>query len=99
MRTGFTYVKTAEFVNDIEEPIDISLDDFELVILDSTGATVATLTLGSGLEIVGADTDKLNISVGPPTTGASGTYTGTLVWTRDETGAVLPIIDLIFIVS
>lgn len=97
MRTGYTYPKTALFVDSLEAAITITSDDFEMEILDSDGNVVDTLSIGSGLAIVAPN--KLNISVGPPVTGSAGTYTGTLVWTRLSTSGILPIIDFTFIIG
>lgn len=98
MRTGYTYVKTAEFVDTSESAINIEADSFEMVVKDADGNTVATLeTPATGLAIVAPN--KLNISVGSPITDTAGVYTGTLVWTRDATGAVVPIIDFTFTIE
>ena len=97
MRTGYTYVKTALFVDSLEAAITITSDDFEMEILDSDGNVADTLSVGSGLAIVAPN--KLNISVGSPVTNSAGIYTGTLVWTRALTGGVVPIIDFTFIIG
>jgi len=97
MLAGYTYVKTAVFKDGLETAINITADDFELKILDDSGALVTTLILGVGLSIVSPN--KLNIAVGPPTTTASGYYTGTLIWTRVSNGAVIPILNFTFLVE
>lgn len=97
MLVGYTYPKTAIFKDKLNVDIDITADDFSLEIKDSTGTTVDTLTLTSGLEI--ADTNKLNILVGSPVTDTAGTYTGILVWTRTATGGITPCINFTFLVE
>lgn len=97
MLEGFTYVKTAVFLDGDEVAINITSDTFELEIYDSDNVLVDALTIGSGLTIV--PTNKLNIAVGPPVTTTAGTYTGTLIWTRTSNGAIVPILNFSFLVE
>ena len=96
MLAGFDYIyrKTAIFLDGSEDPINITSDNFSMEIFDSENNLVTTLNLGTELIVVG--TNKLNILVGPPTTDVAGTYSGVLVWTRDSTGEIIPILNFTF---
>jgi len=96
LRAGNNYIysRAAVFVDDDEVAIDITADDFTLAILDSTGAIIDTLAIGSGLTITAPN--KLNISVGPPVTDDSTAKTGTLDWDKGSTGNFTPLVDFSF---
>jgi len=68
--------------------IDITADTFSLIVTDSTGVTVETMTVGSGLTII-ADGILQGI-FSSPTTDTAGRYTYELIWTITATGGVLP---------
>ena len=98
MKTGYVYVKTAEFKDQAGAAINITSDGFSIQIKNSAGIVVETLTTpAGGLTISG--TNKLNIKVGLATTATAGVYTGFLVWTRVSTGAIIPIAELTFSVT
>lgn len=89
-RVGFAYPDELSFNEDTAtgDPIDISADDFKLVIKDSTGTVIDTLTLGDvstdGLEYVAPN--KLKQLIGSPTTDTAGTYTADLIITEPDGG-------------
>lgn len=91
LKEGYSFPDEWTFTDETGTDIDISASDFEMVIKDSTGATVATLTLGTvvpdGLELVG--TNKLKMLIGSPVTDTAGTYTYELI-KSDPGGGTYP---------
>lgn len=87
---GFTYSKVIKFWTPKKKAkITITGDTFEWIIKDDSLVTVATLTIGAGLEIT--DTYILRWTLGAPLTDAPGTYTHELIWIRTATGEKFPI--------
>ena len=97
MRIGYSYAKSAVFTDGNEVAINIVADTFTMAIKNSLGATVQTLSIGSGLTIISPNT--LVITVGTPTTVTAGVYNGLLIWTRTGTGSVAPVISFTFTVE
>jgi len=87
---GFSYPDTWEFKDGAGAEIDITNDDFELEVYDSTLTLIHTLEIGTGLTV--DDTNKLHILIGAPVTDEAGTYTHRLIRTEDATGARYPVI-------
>lgn len=81
MKAGnYTYGKQLSFKTQKGVEIDITADDFEMVVYDTNGTPVDTLTIGDGLTIV--PDNKLIISFRPAVTANAGLYTYEIVWTR-----------------
>jgi len=89
---GFTYRQTVNFRNsDGSTPApDVSADGFEMVVKDSAGAVVATLTIGDGIEY-GAEDNQITVKVGAPITDEAGAYTYLLSWQRVSTSEDIPV--------
>lgn len=92
LRVGFEYAVPPLYFKDQDGvEIDITGDDFEMLVYDSTGALVDTLTVGGGITII-AD-NQLDIVIGAPTTDTVGRYTFDLVWTRPLTSWNAPVLS------
>lgn len=92
LRVGFVYAALIEFKDRVTgDLVDISLDTFEMEIKDSTGATVETLGMGTGLSIY--DDNNLLVTIGTDTTQTAGEYTYLLVWNITDTGASVPAVE------
>lgn len=96
MQVGASYADFFDFfevVNGALQDEDITGDDFTLVVKDSTGATISTLTTGvlltDGLEIEG--TNRLNYLIGTGVTGTAGIYTYTLFLNDPSNGSNFPV--------
>lgn len=86
---GFSYTNTIDFAEADGTAINISADTFSMPITNSLGVLVETLTLGSGLAILGTGT--LQITIGALTTTNAGTYTHRIIWEEAATGATAPV--------
>jgi len=88
LKVGHSFPDEWAFTDDLGAAIDISSFDFDMIIADSTGAVVDTLTLGTvlttGLEYVA--TNKLKMLIGAPTTNLAGVYTYQLIITEPGGG-------------
>lgn len=93
LREGFTYAFLIEFTDrDTGSPLVITGDDFEMIIKDSTGSVVETLTTtpASGLTI--DNTDLLGL-MSFAITEPAGNYTFLIIWTVTDTGAIVPAVE------
>lgn len=89
LRVGFIYGVLVEFRDKSTKAlIDISGDTFQMIIKNSSGATVSALTLGFGLSF--DDDNTLLILIGTDVTDDDGTYTYLMEWSITETGANIP---------
>jgi len=88
LKVGFSYAFEIEF-KDQDGVIDITGDTFSMPVKNALGVVVATLTLGSGLQL-GATAEILVIQIESPITDAAGTYTYVLSWTRPATSEEIP---------
>ena len=61
-----------------------------MVVKNAAGATVATLTVGSGIAY-GANDNEISVTVGDPITDGEGIYTYLLSWQRASTGEDIPV--------
>lgn len=81
MKAGsYTYGKQLSFKTKSGAEIDITADDFEMVVYDIDGIPVDILTIGDGLTIV--PDNKLIVTFRPAVTANAGAYTYEIVWTR-----------------
>jgi hypothetical protein len=85
LKVGFTYSAVHTFSG---TGVDITADDFEIIVTTAAGAPVDTLVIGTGLTIDSAT--ALSIVIGSPITDAAGTYNLTAVRTEAGTGAEYP---------
>jgi len=93
LRVGFTYAFEITFKDRItKDPITITGDDFEMIIKDSAGLVVETLTTSpaAGLTI---DVDTLTGLIGTDTTQDAGKYTYLIIWTIASTSAIVPAVE------
>ncbi len=93
LREGYTYTDSIEFLNSDGEAFPsagIMADDFSLIVKDSAGDIVTTLTVGSGLSIDSAS--LLTIFWGTIITGTADTYTYDLIWSITSTGEEAPVL-------
>ncbi len=85
LKVGFSYPFTHIFSG---VGVDITNDDFSIVVKNSAGALIKTLTVVDGLTI--EDETHLSILIGAPITAAAGTYSMTVIRTDDATGTTYP---------
>ena len=85
LRVGHSYQFQIEITDEDGVAIDITADDFEMSILDSSLTEVENLQVGAGLSVT-APNVLLGL-ISSLTTGTAGRYTHTIVWTIAASGA------------
>lgn len=99
LRVGFTYAFEIVFKDRVtKDPITITGDDFEMVIKDSAGGVVETLTTTPAVGLT-INVDTLTGLISTDTTQTAGKYTYLIAWTIAATSAVVPAVEGTIIVK